>query len=122
MLSCHCDWDFDSWYERVPDDFIKFNCNRRKRCISCKDLINIGADCIKFEMYCNPRSYVEEEIYGDMVPMANQYMCEKCGEIFLNLSALGYCLTIGHDIQEDLWDYWDLTGFKPNEIQTTQEP
>jgi hypothetical protein len=112
-LSCYCDDYYDSWYEDTPKDFTKFSASRRKRCVSCNKLINIGADCLQFEMYCRPRSYVEEEIYGDCVPMANQYMCGGCGEIFLNLSSLGYCMDIGHNVKEDLQEYWDMTGFEP---------
>lgn len=112
MLSCSCDDYFDTWYY-PPDDFSKFDRKRRKRCVSCKELIDIGSDCIEFEMFCSPRSDIEESIWGDEVPMASKYMCEKCGEIFLNLSALGYCITIGNNIKEDLEDYWDMTGFEP---------
>jgi predicted RNA-binding Zn-ribbon protein involved in translation (DUF1610 family) len=115
MLSCSCeDWDFEWWYERPPEDFEKFErCARRKRCISCGKLIDFESDCIKFDCYRSPYNWVEENIHGDAVPIAPRFMCESCGEIFLNLSALGYCLTIGHHIKEDLEDYWDLTGFKP---------
>jgi len=113
MLSCNCGYgDFEWWYERPPEDFTKFTRGRRKRCISCGKLINIGTDCLRFDCYRSAYSHIEENIYGDVVPIADKFMCEKCGEIFLNLSALGYCLTIGHHIREDLEDYWDLTGFK----------
>ena len=87
MLSCTCDFDYDSWYEMAPDDFVKFNRKRRNRCISCNVLIDIGQDCLEFAMWRIPYSWVEEKIYGDCVPIANRYMCEKCGEIFLNLTA-----------------------------------
>lgn len=115
MLSCSCYDDYDSWYSPVPDDFVKFTHSRRKRCISCGKLIDIGTDCLEFNMWRTPYNWVEENIYDDEVPLANQYMCESCGEIFLNLTDLGYCLEIGHNIKEDLRDYWDMTGFKPRE-------
>ena len=42
-------------------------------------------------------------------------MCEDCGGIFLNLTAIGYCITIGGHMKEVLQDYWDITGFEPND-------
>ena len=114
MLSCDCDYgDYDSWYLETPRDFIEFDCLCRKRCISCKRLINMGEDCLEFEMYRNCNSDIEERIHGDEVQIASQYMCEDCGAIFLNLSSLGYCLEIGHHVKEDLEDYWRITGFTP---------
>jgi hypothetical protein len=35
-------------------------------------------------------------------------MCEECGEIFLNLDALGYCLFIGDHMQGLLKDYQEM--------------
>ena len=122
MLSCTCNGgDYDWWYYGIPENFETFDGARRKRCISCNELINIGSDCVRFDCYCSPRSFVEENIYGDEVPIANRFMCEKCGEIFLNLSALGYCLEIGHNVKEDLEDYWELTGFEPREVDSTHQ-
>jgi hypothetical protein len=43
--------------------------------------------------------------------MASKYMCKKCGESFLNLNDLGYCITLGDNMKETLEEYWDLTGF-----------
>ena len=113
MLSCSCwDGDFD-WYYEIPEDFISFDEFRRKRCISCNKLINFGADCVQFYCYRDAHTEIEEEIHGDTVELAYKYMCFDCGSIFLNLSELGYCLSIGHNVREDLEDYWDLTGVKP---------
>lgn len=115
-LSCFCDGDYDSWYRDAPGDFIKFEgYQRRKRCISCGKFIDHGTDCLRFDMYRIPHNDIEEDIYGDEVPLAPKFMCESCGEIFLNLSSLGYCLDIGHHVKEDLREYWELTGFEPKE-------
>jgi len=107
-LSCSCGGDYD-WYYNAPEDFIKFKPKRRKRCCSCGELINIGSDCLEFDRY-----KISE--YGDEIYLASKFMCEKCGEIFLNLSDLGYCLTIGiYSMQECLEEYWELTGFEPKQ-------
>lgn len=112
MLSCGCDNEHE-WYYIPPDDFIEFDAIRRKRCASCGELINFVTDCLKFDCYRYPYNDIEEKIYGDEVPMAYRYMCEPCGEIFLNLNDLSYCISLGDDMRENLSDYWDLTGFEP---------
>jgi hypothetical protein len=63
----------------------------------------------------SPISDIEERIFGEEVPIAPLYMCEKCSEIYLNLEAAGYCLSITEPMQEALEEYWELTGFKPTE-------
>lgn len=113
MLSCACDDYNHDWYYYPPEDFTKFEASRRKRCISCGVLINHKSACLEFSCWRTPYSYIEENIYGDEVPLANKYMCETCGEIFLNLESIGYCITLGGNMKEDLRDYWDLTGFSP---------
>ena len=112
MLSCSCndDYEWDKWY-MPPSDFTKFNGARRKRCISCRELIDFNTDCIKFENYRSPTSDIEERIWGHEVQLADSYACEKCGEIFLNLEELGYCVNLGDNFIEALKEYWELTGF-----------
>jgi hypothetical protein len=39
-------------------------------------------------------------------------MCERCGEIFLNLSDIGYCLDIMDDMRENLKEYQYVTSWK----------
>jgi len=113
MLSCDCYTDDAEWWYLPPDDFSKLKTTRRRRCASCNELINIGTDCLSFERYCYPRSDIEERIYGDEVPLANKYLCEKCGEIYLNLTSLGYCYYLGDNLSDYLKEYWKLTNFKP---------
>lgn len=116
MLSCSCnDWDGEGWYYTwtlKEDDFDVLKGKRRKRCCSCKSLIDIGANCIEFSRYREALSDIEERIVGQEVELASHYMCEKCSEIFLNLDAIGYCIDINSDMQIALEEYWELTGFK----------
>ena len=114
MLSCDCGASFEYYYE-PPDNLKPFDKPRRKRCRSCKELINIGSDCLEFIRYREPRTDIEEKIHGDTVYLADEYMCEPCGEIFLNLTDIGYCIYLGDDMRENLEDYWELTGFVPVE-------
>jgi len=113
MLSCSCDFDSGSWYYYPPNNFSLFSCQKRKRCCSCNRLIDIGAQCVEFPRYRSPKGDIEEKIYKDEVKLASWFMCERCGEIYLNLDSLGYCIWLGDNMQENLEDYWHITGFTP---------
>jgi len=113
-LSCSCgDWEGEpgSWTYFDPEDFIKFSKARRKRCSSCKKLIGIGDDCLEFLRERAPYTEIEERICGEEIPMSPLFMCEHCGEIYLNLSAVGYCLSPDNSMDEYLMEYHELTGF-----------
>ena len=115
MLSCDCFYDFSKWYCDAPDGFIIYKRLIGKRCCSCGKMVKYGDICAKFPRYREVRSDIEERIYGDDVPLAPYYMCEKCGEIYLNLSVLGFYLDIEESMTEALSNYWELTGFKKEE-------
>jgi predicted RNA-binding Zn-ribbon protein involved in translation (DUF1610 family) len=117
ILSCECpDWEGDpgTWAYIVPDDFSRLETKRRRRCSSCKDLINIGSECLRFERIRAPYTDIEAEIVGDdaEIPMSPFYQCEKCGEIYFNLNAIGYCISPDSNMEELLKEYWEMTGFK----------
>ena len=115
MLSCSCVYDdIDySWYYYPPSGFSVFARKRRKRCCSCCQPVEVGAVCVSFARNRWPRSDIEEKIYGDEVSLAPFFMCENCGEIYFNLSEIGYCIPLGDDMRNLLSEYWDMTGFKP---------
>jgi len=112
MLSCSCDDDYDNWVEPAKD-FEPLSTKRSRRCGSCEKKIAVGEICLNFKHWRNPRSDYEESRHGDEVLLADLYMCESCGEIWLNLTDLGYCLSFG-DIRDDLQYYWEMTGFHPD--------
>lgn len=117
MLSCSCQ-EFEleepgQWFYYVPNDFSIFNAKRRKRCSSCKELINVGLPCLRFDRERLPYTEIEESISGDLISISPFYLCEKCGEIYLNLDAAGYCLDPQDNMPEALKEYWKITGFKP---------
>lgn len=106
-LSCDCNYD-DAWYEWYANGFHPLQTQRRRRCKSCKRLIDIGADCMQFHRSRDSRTEIEERIYGDNgsdVPMASWYLCEECGEIYKMLSDLGFCMNLGEDMRENLKEY-----------------
>lgn len=112
-ISCGCGGDYDWFY--IPSDwFAPLDKKRARRCISCQKKIKIGEDCLKLNRYRTPNCDYEEKRFGDEVPLADKYYCEECGEIFLNLTAYGYCVYVGEEnIREDLRAHWDATGFSP---------
>jgi predicted RNA-binding Zn-ribbon protein involved in translation (DUF1610 family) len=119
-LSCSCDFDLepgaiftDTTYND-PDRYRPFEGvgkNKiRKRCSSCNEFINIGDDCLEFPIYKIPEHEVEINIHGEdgWIPMARKYMCEKCGDQYINLTALGYCVWIGNNMFELLKEYAEI--------------
>ncbi len=109
MLACGCfnDEDSDEWYW-PPDDFSVFAEWRRKRCQSCGSLVDHHSECLKFICCRSPLSDIEERIEGDEVQLASQYLCEKCGEIYFNLTAAGYCMNYYNDMNEAMNEYREI--------------
>jgi predicted RNA-binding Zn-ribbon protein involved in translation (DUF1610 family) len=95
-LSCSCgDHDGEGWYYYTPDDFSVLKSKRRKRCVSCEKPIDPGAEVVTFERARAPTNEIEDRIWcGDAVPLANWYMCEECGGLFLSIIATGYCIQL----------------------------
>jgi hypothetical protein len=77
--------------------------------------LNIGQEVLKFECFRYPLTDIEEKIFGNggEIPLADKFHCEKCGEIFLNLTAYGYCVDLTVNMDELLQEHWEYTGFKP---------
>jgi len=109
MLTCECpEYDGDGWYYIPADWFAPLNTTKRKRCCSCKQLIDINAESLKFERWRATYGDIEERIWGEEVSLASWYMCEICGEQFLNLEALGYCLNLADNMLSCLAEYREL--------------
>ena len=119
-LSCTCrEWDGDGWCWDSPEDFTTLA--TKTRCCSCKQSIEIGAQCVEFERFRATLTEVEDKIYGEDgdVRLASWWMCEPCGEIYLNLVAAGYCIDISENMPELLEEYHIMTGWKgfsPNHV------
>lgn len=118
-LSCTCgEWDGDGWYYLFSEPkgdkaFDILKTNRAKRCCSCKSLIAVGDNCLEFPRYqSTAEGSVNESIYGDEMPLASYWMCETCGEQYLNLDALGYCIDITENMLELLAEYREEHGIK----------
>jgi hypothetical protein len=141
MLSCSCDTDYDPepgeifYTPRQDMDFETLATKRRQRCKSCKRLINIGETVLRHDRARYPRNDIESRIVlgmwledafccNYMIPIADHYHCERCGEIYLNLTSLGFdCLMPDEDMEAALKEYHKLSGFdyvpKPKFSQET---
>lgn len=108
-LSCTCgDYrDDGQWYE-VTEEYSPLKTSKRKRCCSCRGLMDVGAPVLSFFRWRNCRDDIEESIHGDEVPLAPFYMCESCGDQFMNLEALGYCIDITQNMFDLLAEYAEM--------------
>jgi len=110
-LSCHCDYDGDwepgqvIWYS--PSDYSELQTSTRKRCTSCKSMIEKGSIVGEIHRYQVPDDEIQERIYGEdgEIPRASKYMCEECCDIFFSLSDLGFCEQPGEDQHQLLNEY-----------------
>lgn len=103
-LSCSCnDYDGDGWWYMGPEEYTNLATKRRRRCCSCHAPINVGDLCVRFPRYFDPgEDSIKWKIWGEGAPLASWYMCEKCGDQYFNLTALGFCITLGADTMDEL--------------------
>ena len=118
-LSCSCDGDWEpepgEWcYWGESNDFESMAGWIRKRCCSCNELISIRTPVIRVYRYRYPYNEIESRIIGidwdsweePPIRISDRFLCEKCGEIFLNLKSVGFeCISPGEDMREMLHDY-----------------
>lgn len=133
-LYCGCDyndWEPEPgvwfyWFSNQELDFEKFDMKRRKRCVSCGQLINIGSQVIKYHRYRYPYNDIEANILGcdpelneePPIKVADHFHCENCGEIYLNLTSVGYeCLAPNESMTDSLKKYHEISGFEAERIK-----
>lgn len=105
-LSCECgDGDGEEWWYEA-DGYSTLDTERRRRCVSCKDMIAVGAIVAKFHRARATLTDVEERIYDDgEVPLAPKFMCERCADLYFSLAELGYCIQPDDDMRELVKEY-----------------
>ena len=108
-LTCYCGDDDYEWYATYGGDYQEMRAfSRRRRCASCRELIDPGTLVLEFSRRCSPRSYIEERIYGDgpTVPLAPMWHCERCADLFFSLTELGYgCISPDENMTELVAEY-----------------
>lgn len=109
MCGCDVDWDPEpgDWYWNGVRGYAPLPFKRRRRCCSCGDRIEIGALAVEHTRVKIPDDDVEVSIYGEdgEVPLASDWMCEKCGDLYFSLSDLGYCVNPQDNMHEVLREY-----------------
>ena len=103
-LSCYCNDDGEWWH--VPaDDFQTLATKRSRKCCSCSERIPVTSTVLRLDCYHAPNSEIEANIYGDEVPMAPRWLCERCADLYLSLTELGFCVNCGEDMRALVRDY-----------------
>jgi len=119
-MQCECEYYDPDWhqfyFEGHPVEQV-YKKTRKTRCCSCKKVIKKDDHCYVSARYRAPKNDIEERIYGSEIRLANWYMCEDCGDIYSNLTDIGYCIDIGKNMKNELAEYWKITGFKPLEVK-----
>lgn len=120
-LSCECgdpsDWD---WYYETPseeEEFTPLRTETSQPCSSCKKVIRVGETCMTFRRF-STNEYDEDENPLELEPI---HMCETCAEQWLNLEGVGYCVPVDEDIMISMRQYWDLTGYTPEEYRDEKQ-
>ena len=111
-LACSCPAVDDStpeWCEG-PSGYSTLQTKRPRRCASCGEKIEVGSLCARFPRKRWARTEIEERIYGDEVPLAPRYLCERCADIFFSLEELGFCVSPEEDMRALLEQYHEEYG------------
>jgi hypothetical protein len=107
MLACDCDYGDDvAWWHDGPREPKPLATKRMRRCCSCKDRISVGDECVEFVRWHNPgEDSIEYRIYGEDVPLASWWMCERCAGLYESLDGLGFCNLLGQDLRSVCREY-----------------
>ncbi|MFA7287426.1 MAG: hypothetical protein WC055_00955 [Melioribacteraceae bacterium] len=123
-LSCYCaEWEGDGWfyilaekvltegYGNVPPEmeyFFPLNTKKSRKCCSCGAKIKVNDLSLRFNRWRGPTEFEEDKFGYTEVKISPWFMCEKCGEIYLNLEALGFCINIEENMSGLLEDYREM--------------
>jgi len=111
MLSCGCDFegDLDLPFYYIPNDFQTCKSFKKVRCVSCKKPLKRFDLSVKFSWFLLKGADYDDDYKINGV----DYMCEDCGEKYLNLTALDFCIQVGPGISMDdyMAEYHEITGF-----------
>ena len=112
-LTCGCytdDLEDAEYYWFEPIEYREPPAGRRRRCRSCKALIDNkpGSLALEFTRFRYPNHDVELEIYGSEsaeVPLGSWWLCETCGDLYFSLVEMGYCGDPGENQHELLAEH-----------------
>lgn len=104
-LSCYCDVDDADWYYEAGDNFSLLDTKRSRKCCSCGAKLTPGSEVLRFMRYRHAAyDSIEEKIFGEgnEIYLADWFMCETCGGLYMALNELGFCCDLGHDDMREL--------------------
>lgn len=108
-LTCAMDWpyydDDCSYYIDFPKETTEYKKWRGTRCASCKAMIRYGNECGAISRSRPIRTWVEEKIYYETVPLANHYWREDCANRGMPLVELGYWFDHTDDMKKLVAEY-----------------
>ena len=114
-LACDCDYDWypepgDWYWSEVTHQYSPLPFKQRKRCCSCRALIDLGALAVEHPRVKVPATEVEIKIFTDVgeIPLASDWMCETCGDLFFSLTELGYCVGPRSNMHDLVKEYTNL--------------
>lgn len=116
-MSLFCDAGYDNdaadWWWYQPEEEAPLRTKRSRKCCSCHKKIGVGETARKILRY-RPATEFEETrgITCEEVPLADWYLCEKCGDLSESLAELGFCYSLGGaaSLQAQIAEY---TGSTP---------
>lgn len=115
-LTCSCADDLEpgTTYAWTPEDYSILGTTRRRRCMSCGALIDIGSIVARSRRIKIPESDIEVAIYGEdgEIPRAPGYLCEVCADLCFSLGDLGFCINPNENMHDLLADYVDMQNAK----------
>lgn len=125
-LSCSCsEWDRDGWGwvlaekiiskgdGRIPAEieyFFPLATKSSRRCCSCSGKINVGDLALRFNRFRSATDFEADRLGWDEVKLSPWFMCEECGEIFLNLDSAGFCIDISEHMHALMEEYREMAA------------
>ena len=109
-ISCSCDYgdsDF-AWYWEKADVKKPLSTKRSRKCCCCKTKIKVGDDAQELYRHRGPANDVEEDIYGDEVPLASWYMCDDCADLSDALDKRNVCYDINEPMEIQAREYNEI--------------
>ena len=104
-LTCECGGDYFEWWHDGGREVAPLATKRWRSCCSCKERIAVGDDAKEFVRWRNPTNDVEWRIYGDTVPTASWWMCDRCAGLYESLDSLGFCELLGQNLVDACREY-----------------
>lgn len=108
-ITCSCDYDSENaaWYYIRSNDLHPLATKRGRSCRSCGERINPGDMCNEITRWRQPRTDMEDRIYGEggEIGLASWYFCPHCASLASIIDEQGACFDIGENIERQLIEH-----------------